>query len=166
MTVPYMRASPVHIPRHDLVLSGADSLYLRVTVVDADNVCAQALDLTAGIGGPSLQMIVWPDTYYRTSWDYGASPPRPPTPIWIGSGTISDAIGAFDLAFPSGTMMDWPRRCGWCVQLNYDNQGAEVLTIGTLHIRRVGTPFQVSTGGLMTDDFILIHTDINEQVLT
>ena len=33
MTVPYMRTSPLHIPRRDLVLGRADSLFLRVTVV-------------------------------------------------------------------------------------------------------------------------------------
>ena len=33
MTVPYLRTSPVHIPRRDLVLGRADSVFLRVTVV-------------------------------------------------------------------------------------------------------------------------------------
>ena len=31
MTVPYMRTSPLRIPRRDLVLGRADSLFLRVT---------------------------------------------------------------------------------------------------------------------------------------
>ena len=37
MTVPIARTSPIHIPRRDLVLGRADSLYLRVTVVDSDD---------------------------------------------------------------------------------------------------------------------------------
>ena len=71
MTLPYMRTSPIHVPRRDLVLGRADSLYLRVTVVDSDNPCAQALEMSGGIGGPVLQMLVWPDHHYRNSWDYG-----------------------------------------------------------------------------------------------
>ena len=164
MTVPYMRTSPVHIPRRDLVLGHADSIFLRVTVVDSDNPCAQAIDLTGGIGGPGLQMLVWPDTCYRTTWDYGALPTGPQSILWAGMGAISDAIGAFDISFPSGTMASWPRRCGWSVQLNYDTQGAEVLMSGKLHVRGLGKPYQAVTPGLMTDDYILVHTDIEQQV--
>ena len=72
MTVPYLRTSPVHIPRRDLVLGRADSLFLRVTVVDSDSVCAQGIDLSGGLGGPVLQMLVWPDQHHRGAWDYGA----------------------------------------------------------------------------------------------
>ena len=136
MTVPYMRTSPVHIPRHDLVLGSADSLLLRVTVVDADNVCAQALELTGGLGGPALQMLVWPDTYYRTSWDYGARPHCPPPPIWTGLGVISDAVVAFDITFPTNTMASWPRRCAYALQLDWDSgSGASLLTDGHIHLR-------------------------------
>lgn len=143
ITVPYGRTSPLHIPRHDLVLSGADSLLLRVTIVDSDSATAQAIELTGGIGGPSLQMFVWPDTYYRTSWDYGAQPYCcPPTPIWSGAGVISDAAGAFDITFPSGTMMCWPRRCGWCVQLattirmpSFSCQARSTFAVWEAHIR-------------------------------
>ena len=166
MTVPYMRTSPIHIPRRDLVLAAADSLYLRVTVVDSDNPCAQALDLTGGIGGPALQMLVWPDHCYRTTWDYGAPWIGPRSVLWAGTGTISDAIGAFDISFPSGTMASWPRRCGWLVQLNYDTTSAEVLMSGALHVSMFGTAFGQATPLLETDDFRPVHTDINEQVLT
>ena len=167
MTVPYMRTSPVHIPRRDLVLGRADSLFLRVTVVDSDSVCAQAIDLTGGIGGPVLQMLVWPDHHHRTSWDYGAywTPQCPQSVLWVGTGTISDAIGAFDISFPSGTMAGWPRRCRWCVQLNHDTHGVEMLMTGRVHLQHLGTAYSAPTPGLLTDDSIPIHTDIEEQVL-
>ena len=140
-------------------------MFLRVTVVDSDNPCAQAIDLTGGIGGPTLRMLVWPDTCYRTSWDYGALPPAPQSVLWAGTGVISDAIGAFDISFPSGTMASWPRRCGWLVQLNYDTTGVEVLMSGRLHLRNIGAAFQFPPVVLTTDTLIPIHTDIEEQVL-
>ena len=132
MTVPYMRTSPLRIPRRDLVLGRADSLFLRVTVVDSDNPCAQALDLTGGLGGPVLQMLVWPDQHYRSAWDYGtwwdygASWPRcgPAPVLWAGQGAVSDAIGAFDIAFPTASMSCWPRRCAYALQLDYDGGGS------------------------------------------
>ena len=167
MTVPYMRTSPLHMPRRDLVLGGADSLFLRVTVVDSDNPSAQALEITAGLGTPAALFTVWPDAPGQYFWDYGYALPVNGQILWSGAGTVSDAIGAFDFFFPSGTMMNWPRRCSWCLQLNYDTQGAEVLMAGKLHIRRMGGAYAFNAGGLMTDDYALIHTTTaNEQVLT
>ena len=136
ITVPYARTTYLHVPRRDLVLGLADSLFLRVTVVDSDSVDAQALELTGGLGGPSLQMIVWPDTHYRTSWDYGARPHCPPPPIWTGLGVVSDALGAFDISFPTNTMASWPRRCAYAMQLDWDGGGgASLLTDGHIHLR-------------------------------
>jgi len=135
MIVPYMRTSPIHIPRRDLVLGRADSLFLRVTVISDDSVCAQAIDLTGGIGGPVLQMLVWPDHCYRTSWDYGAMPQCPQSVLWAGTGVISDAIGAFDISFPTATMSSWPRRCAYALQLDYDGGGStDMLAEGRLHL--------------------------------
>jgi hypothetical protein len=70
-------------------------------------------------------------------------------------------------------MSTWPRRCGWAVVLTYDTQSAEVLMCGRLNVRRVATAFPSSGDGgfhlpptfLETDDFIPIHTDVEEQVL-
>ena len=83
-----MRTSPVHIPRRDLVLGRADSLFLRVTIISEDNACAQGLELSGGIGGPVLQMLVWPDHHHRTSWDYGAWnwTQCPQSVLWVGTG--------------------------------------------------------------------------------
>jgi hypothetical protein len=138
MTLPYMRTSPVHVPRRDLVLGRADSLYLRVTVVDSDNPCAQAIELTGGIGGPVLQMLVWPDHHHRTSWDYGAYwhwPQCPQTVLWVGTGVLSPARGAFDIAFPTATMSGWPRRCAYALQLDYDGGGGtDLLAEGRLQL--------------------------------
>jgi hypothetical protein len=166
MTVPYLRTSPLHIPRRDLVLAAADSLFLRVTIVDSDTPCAQAIELSGGIGGAGAQFIVWADMPEQHFWDYGTAIPVTGQLLSSVAGTLSDALGAFDFSLPSGTMSTWPRRCGWCVQLNYDTTGAQVLMSGRLHMRRLGTAYLAVTPILMTDDFIPIHTDLptEEQV--
>jgi hypothetical protein len=93
MTVPYIRTSPIHIPRRDLVLAAADSLSLRVTVVDSDRACSQAIELTGGIGGPGAQFSVWADTHEPHCWDYGANRPACGQILWTGAGVLSDAPG-------------------------------------------------------------------------
>ena len=137
MTLPYMRTSPIHVPRRDLVLGRADSLFLRVTVVDSDNPSAQALELSGGIGGPVLQMLVWPDQHYRGAWDYGAYwhwPQCPQTVLWVGTAIIADAAGGvFSIVFPTSTMAGWPRRCAYALQLDYDGGGgSDLLAEGRL----------------------------------
>lgn len=164
MTVPYMRTTLLHVPRRDLVLASADSLYLRITVVDSDRACAQAIELSGGIGGPGAQMAVWVDSHGQWCHDYGANPPARGYPLWTGTGLLGDALGSFDFVFPSGTMANWPRRCGWSVQLTYDTTGAEVLAAGALHVRKLGAPFNFAAPVLTTDDYIPVHTDIEEQV--
>ena len=139
MTLPYMRTSPIHVPRRDLVLGRADSLFLRVTVVDSDNPCARALELSGGIGGPVLQMLVWPDHHHRTSWDYGAYwhwPQCPQTVLWVGTAIIADAAGGvFSIVFPTSTMAGWPRCCAYALQLDYDGGGGtDLLAEGRLQL--------------------------------
>jgi hypothetical protein len=140
MTLPYMRTSPIHVPRRDLVLGRADSLFLHVTVVDRDSPYAGPLDLSGGIGGPALQMLVWPDQHHRNSWDYGGYwhwPQCPQTVLWVGTGVQSPypAIGAFDIAFPTSTMAGWPRRCAYALQLDYDGGGGtDLLAEGRLQL--------------------------------
>ena len=159
MTVPYMRTSPVHIPRRDLVLGHADSLYLRVTVVDSDNPCAQGIELTGGIGGPALQMIVWPGTCYRASWDYGAPWIGPRSVLWAGTGVISDALGAFDISFPTATMSSWPRRCAYALQLDWDGgAGTSLLAEGHLHLHRSALRF-IQPVIMLTDPTPAVLTD-------
>jgi hypothetical protein len=159
MTVPYMRTSPLHIPRRDLVLGLADSLFLRVTVVDSDNPCAQAIELTGGVGGPMLQMLVWPDHCYRTAWDYGALSHCPQSVLWSGLGVISDALGAFDIAFPTATMSGWPRRSAYALQLDWDGGGgASLLAEGHLHLMH-SVPRSVSPVIMLTDPTPAVLTD-------
>jgi len=159
MTVPYMRTSPVHIPRRDLVLGRADSLFLRVTVISDDSVCAQGIDLSGGIGGPVLQMLVWPDHCHRTSWDYGAMPQCPQSVLWVGTGVVSDAIGAFDISFPTATMAGWPRRCAYALQLDYDGGGGtDLLATGHLHLA-YSIPRSVNPVIMLTDPTPPVLTD-------
>lgn len=135
MTVPYMRTSPVHIPRRDLVLGRADSLFLRVTVVSSDDICAQGIDLSGGFSAPVLQMLVWPDQCNYRGWDYGAYWQCPESVLWSGLGVISDALGAFDISFATATMSGWPRRCRYALQLDYDGAaGTDLLAEGRLHL--------------------------------
>jgi hypothetical protein len=166
MTVPYLRTSMLHIPRRDLVLAVADSLYLRVTVVDSDNPCAQGIELSGGIGGPGAVFSVWADLH---GWhdDYGMLLPRCGQLLHSVAGTHpSGVVGAFDFAFPSGTMVSWPRRCGWTVQLNYDTNGAEVLATGRIVVRpSLGAPFLFDPPALATSAGVPIHTSSGEQVL-
>ena len=180
MTVPYMRTSPLRIPRRDLVLGRADSLFLRVTVVDSDNPCAQAIDLTGGIGGPVLQMLVWPDHNGRNSWgrggpwgygtgfDYGACwqwPLYPRSVLWVGTGVLSSALGAFDIAFPTATMATWPTRCAYALQLDYDGGGSTDLLIeGHLHVT-YSIPRSVSPVIMLTDPNPAVLTDVETEAI-
>jgi hypothetical protein len=159
MTVPYLRTTPVHIPRRDLVLGHADSLYLRVTVVDSDNPLAQPVEITGGIGGPALLMLVWPDHCYRHSWDYDAPFSGPRTVLWSGLGTVVAASGAFDIAFPTATMSSWPRRCAYALQLDWDGaSGTSLLADGYLHLTR-SAPRSPVPVIMLTDPMPAVLTD-------
>lgn len=139
MTVPYRRTSPVHVPRRDLVLGAADSLLLEVSVIEFDNAAAALLDISAtGSGSPNLKMLVWPDRRDRLSWDYGMCWPYPHSLLWSGVGAASQTTpGTFNVMFPTGTMATWPRRCGFALQLDWNDGGhTELLTHGSLHIVR------------------------------
>lgn len=176
--VPYLRASPVRIPRRDMVLGLVDSLALTVQIVDQDNPDGVPLVVTGGIGGYVLQMIVWPDSAGRANWDYcntgwvwGYGPPvqKPWTVLWVGTATIvSGTPGAFLLAFPTSTMARWPRRCSYALQLDWNGAGdTELLAEGKLHLAysaaRLATPIVMLTDPMppvLTDDsedFILLN---------
>jgi len=139
---PYRPTSPLHVPRRDLVIAGAASLALRVSIVADDTANAAALELTGGIGGPALRMVIWRDSP-RTAWDYGAPAGESPEVLWTGTGTIAaDAPGSFDIAMPQGTASDWPRRCGFHLYLDWDGgMQSELLAMGSLHlVPAFGTP--------------------------
>ena len=144
--VPYLRASPVRVPRRDMVLGLVDSLALTVQVVDQDNPDGVPLAVSGGIGGYVLQMIVWPDGGRGWGWDYGcgvgwdwgrgAPVQRPWSVLWVGTGTVvTGTPGAFLLAFPTNTMSSWPRRCRYALQLDWNSAGdTELLAEGNLHL--------------------------------
>jgi hypothetical protein len=107
-------------------------------------------------------MLVWPDHHHRTSWDYGAYWTQcPQSVLWSGTGVISDALGAFDISFPTATMAGWPRRCAYALQLDYDGGGGtDLLAEGHLHLaysipRAIGAPVILLTDPtppVLTDD--------------
>lgn len=179
---PYLRTSPVHIPRRDLVVSAADSLTLRVTVVESDDPNAQQVVITGGIGGPAAQLVIWLDQAWggysgwhwpSWGWDYGRLAAPPGTILWSGIGTPQPGLGSFDWFLPPGTLANLPPRCGWGVQMGWDgNAKAETLMIGRLNVRggmfgAMTPPALPISGGqpLLTDDYIPVLTDGHVPVL-
>lgn len=173
LILPWLRTSPVHIPRRDLVLAAADSLMLSVQIVQSDNPDALPIEVTGGIGGPLLSLFVWPWSscrwswdyrvpwsYWPSGWDYGAFGTTATAPLWSGDFTISDAPSAtFGISFPPGTMAAWPRRACWSMQLTEDH-GAVVtmLAWGNLHAMASGQRLVTQTA-IITDPGSTILTD-------
>jgi len=135
--LPYLRSSPVHIPRRDLSLSTSDGLVLETTVVQSDDPASPPIELTGGVGGPAVYMTVWPDDYGCYP-DYGVWLPLPHSVFWSAFGTII-APGTFRLSIPLGTITTWPRRCAYVIQL-LRNAGAyaDTLASGYIHVSHVG----------------------------
>lgn len=158
--LPYMRTSPVHIPRRDLVLAASDSLLLHVAVVESDDPTAQLVLISGGIGGPAMQLTFWPPGPGLRP-DYGFVHPCPQPPLWTGVGIPdSTAAGSWDFRLPSGTMMSWPLRMHWAIQLNYETASSEVLATGMVHLRQGGAgAYRLPDYPLLTDDTIAITTD-------
>jgi hypothetical protein len=156
--VPYLRSSPIHLPRRDLVVAASDSVLLSVSIIESDDPAAEALVLTGGIGGPALRLTVWPDS---TGWyyDYGMPTPSAGTVLWSGVGTVSPtSVGTFDVLIPLATMVNWPRRCAYALQLDWSgNTRSETLAQGYLHVR----PFAIN-GSFIAPALL---TDVRAQVL-
>lgn len=154
LILPYLRTSPLYIPRRDLVLSAADSLTLRVTIVESDDPSAQALFLTGGLGGPAARLLIFSDR--SGSWwgsdccDYDA-PWWPRRVLFTGAGTVSDAVGSFDFILPAGTLASFPRRCGWAISLDFNGSESELLARGSLHVGREQGAAQFVEDALLTD---------------
>jgi hypothetical protein len=163
--VPYLRSSPIHIPRRDLVLAASDSVLLAVSIIESDDPAAEALVLTGGIGGPSLRMTVWHDTigYQR---DYGLWLPAMGRVLWSGVGTIDpNQAGTFNLLVPIATMTAWPLRCIYALQLDWDgNTRSETLSIGSLHVRLSAINGAFDAPPLLTDDSIPVLEDDTDPV--
>jgi hypothetical protein len=173
IVVPYLRATPLYQARRDLVLSSAESLALRVTVVESDNPTAPLLTLTGGLGGPAAQLTIWScyDDHHR-SWDYGRprSSPLARDILWSAVGAPQAGCGSFDWYLSGGTLYSLPRRCGWAVHLIWDGGGSiDALFEGVLHVG-IGFGPSAETNRallpLLTDDDIPVHTDTDQPVLT
>lgn len=177
LILPYLRASPIHIPRRDLVLSASDSLTLRVTVVESDDPSALALELSGGIGGPMARLRVWGHAGWH--WDYGW--PWPGARMLLSAdGVISSVPGSFDFFLAAGALSCLPRRCGWSVHLTWDDssdgvevppgspillggfQQSELLASGALHVRWTGGCATSAPVPLLTDDSFPVLTDGGE----
>ena len=175
VTLPLDRVSPTRIPTRDLVLGGTDSLTLSVTVVDRDSPDAVPIELSGGIGGPTISLFVWPGGYgpgygwggchdYGWGWR-GGGVAGPGTALWTGVGTISDmAAGEFEIRVPPGTMGGWPRRCRWAIFLDEDGGGtAELLAEGHLHVRPMVSR-SIAPLILLTDPAPAVLTDDVEAI--
>lgn len=166
LILPYRRASTIRVPKRDLVIGAADSLVVRVTIVETDDPSAQALEITGGIGGPSLRFFIWADWRSRADWtDYGLGALRMGDMLWSGTGVVASAAGSFDVAFPANTVSGWPRRCGFSVQLDWDGgTSSELLCEGALHIQR-GWHGTVPFIPIDTDDGVNILLDDGIEIL-
>ena len=129
ITLPYLRTSPIHVPRRDLVLSASDSLLLSVAVVESDNPAAHALILSTDENGPSMQLAFWDDGWHHHGWDYGWPHPRPGAVLQSIPGKPGSAIGSWDFHIPTGTFADFPLRCGWAILLLWED-GAKSSVLG------------------------------------
>jgi len=145
LTLPLDRVSPIRVPTRDLVLGGTDSVTLNVSIVDRDSPDALPIELSGGLGGPTVSMFVWPSGYGR-GWschDYGwghwhnGGVAGPGTCLWSATGVILDmTTGTFRIHVPVGTPGNWPRRCRWAIYFDEDAGGtAELLAEGHLHVR-------------------------------
>jgi len=138
LTLPYLRTTPVHIPRRDIVLSAADSLLLTVVVVQSDHPSAETLILTTDVNGPTLQLVLWEDRHHPCGWgDYGYGYVMPDAVLYSQPGTPGGASGSWDFHVPTGSFADFPLRCGWAVLLLWgDGAKSSVLAQGIAQVVR------------------------------
>jgi len=140
ITLPYLRTSPVHIPRRDLVLSASDSLLLSVAVVENDRPSAQALILTTDVNGPSMQLVIWDEgaiTHGTWGWDYQRPYSTCGMVLQSISGKPGSAAGSWDFHLPTATFANFPRRCGWSILLLWeDGTRSSVLGQGIMNFLR------------------------------
>jgi len=160
LIIPYLRSSPLYDARRDLVIHAAESLFLRVTVIEQDDPSAQLLVVTGGLGGPAAMLTIWADYDGGCRCcDYGRPPARGST-LWSGWATPQPGLGSFDWHLDAGVFYSLPRRCGWAVQLVWDaGTNVDVLQQGRLHIMGTfGPASTISAGpgtGVDTESVIL-----------
>lgn len=138
ITLPYLRTSPVHIPRRDLVLSASDSLLLSISVVESDRPSAQALILSTDVNGPAMQLVLWNESTTWGTWcDYQRPGSTYGTVLQSISGRPGSAAGSWDFHLSTGTFANFPLRCGWSVLLLWeDGARSSVLGQGIINVLR------------------------------
>jgi hypothetical protein len=168
IVLPYLRTTPIHHARRDLWLAASDSLSLRVTVVEYDDPTAPLLVITGGLGGPHAQLVIWADTREPyCGWDYARPPTAGGTVLWTGAGTPQTGLGAFDFFVPIATFANFPRRCGWAVQLAWDaGDKGSLLSHGIMHIRGPLPYIAPYSGPLLTDTSVPVLEDDLDPVFT
>jgi hypothetical protein len=136
LILPYRRTTPYRIPKRDLAIGAADSLRVRISVVESDLPDAPALVITGGVGGPALRFMIWADWRHGGGWgDYGRGVLRRGDLLWSAQAAVNG--GAFDVTMPANQVDCWPRRCGFSAQLDWDGgTHSELLCQGALHILR------------------------------
>ena len=165
--VPYLRTSPLYDARRDLVAHSAESLHLRVTVIERDDPNAQLLIVTGGRGGPAAKLTIFTD--YDPGCrccDYGRPPLRGAT-LWTGWGTPQVGLGSFDWELTAGTLYSLPPRCGWAAHLFWDDgTRADTLFQGIMHVRGSFGPSVAPEAGLVlaTSDSIPILTSSDSYI--
>ena len=168
ITVPYLRSSPLYDARRDLVAHSAESLALRVTVIERDDPNAQLLVLTGGLGGPAAQLLIWTDHDAGCRrCDYGRPPHRGST-LWAGWGEPQPGLGSFDWHLSAGVLYSLPRRCGWAVQLVWDSgTKVDMLQQGIINILGTfggATSIDGAGTALLTSDGMYILTADNRVI--
>lgn len=146
MTLPLARATPMHVPRRDIVIDGTDDLTLQLTLLASDDPGAAPLDL-AGIG-PVVRMLLWsrPPT-----WDYGLG--------WSAGAVFASALatipagtsGRADIRLARGFGRRRGLRLGWSLQLDYLGD-LSTLCQGALHRRPGGAALTQAAGFDLLDD--------------
>lgn len=169
IVAPYLRSSPLYDARRDLVAHSAESLNLRVTVIERDDPSAQLLVLTGGLGGPAAQLVIHTD--YDPGCrrcDYGRPPQRGAT-LWTGWGEPQAGEGSFEWHIPAGVLYSLPPRCGWAAVLVWD-EGTRVDTLfqGIMHVRgSFGPSAQPDAASMLaTSDSIPILTASGLYIIT
>ncbi len=139
LTLPYRQRSPLYSQRRDIVLSSVDSFSLRAVIVDSDTPGALTANLISD--NPSFRLTVW--QHHRNAgpywWDDYGWPLVLSTidrVLWSVDGVISSTIpGAVDFTIPAGSMVCWPHRATFAVNMGFDGGLGKVLVRGILELR-------------------------------
>jgi len=137
MTLPWQTYTPLYVPRRDLVASVTDSLLLTVIVTQTDDPEAPLIDLTTGPTFPDFKLRIWRTQFGARSWDYGGVAFGSGDVLYAGDGIVSPP-SAVTFSLPMNAMVNWPQRCGWCVQMGHDEDLQDTLASGYLHLRGAG----------------------------